>query len=351
VEALDHIARGGTIGLLAALSIVLLRDARRMPSASAAVGFFAGVAAYLMLSSPDYSAEVAPGLDVVLRAAAFAGPAAFWLFTRTLFDDEAALTARDAVVVSLLIAIGFTRTVPATERLGTVLYYSGSGCLVAFALGQVVRGGPADLVEPRRRWRTVFTGVVGLEILIVLGAELLLGGARAPRLLEAIKSLAALWLTMLFTVWVLRPRSELLASEASPSARPSAGASNNAAAEDTRYRERLLARIRDEKIYRQESLTIALLARQLELPEYRLRRIINQQLGYKNFNAFLNAIRIEEACRVLRDPTQERLPILNLALDLGYGSLGPFNRAFRAKTGQTPTEYRRASLRSPSSIA
>ena len=109
--------------------------------------------------------------------------------------------------------------------------------------------------------------------------------------------------------------------------------------------------MRVEKAYRQEGLTIALLARKLELPEYRLRRMINHQLGYRNFNAFLNDLRIEEACQILADPAHERLPILNLALDLGYGSPGPFNRAFRAKTGQTPTEYRRSRLGTSSPAA
>lgn len=58
----------------------------------------------------------------------------------------------------------------------------------------------------------------------------------------------------------------------------------------------------------------------------------------------VNDFRIDDAGRVLADPAQERLPILNLALDLGFGSPGPFNRAFRAKTGQTPTEHRHARL-------
>ena len=121
--------------------------------------------------------------------------------------------------------------------------------------------------------------------------------------------------------------------------------------DETRYGDRLLALMQVEKVYRQEGLTIARLARTLDLPEYRLRRVINQQLGYRNFNAFLNAFRIEDACRVLADPAQERLPILNLALDLGYGSQGPFNRAFRAKTGHTPTEYRRIRLGTSSPAA
>jgi AraC-like DNA-binding protein len=123
-----------------------------------------------------------------------------------------------------------------------------------------------------------------------------------------------------------------------------------ASAEEARLRDRLLELMRVEKPYRHESLTIALLARRLDLPEYRLRRIINQQLGYRNFNAFLNDFRIQDACRILADPSQERLPILNLALDLGYGSPGPFNRAFRARTGQTPTEYRRTNLGSSSPL-
>jgi AraC-like DNA-binding protein len=35
------------------------------------------------------------------------------------------------------------------------------------------------------------------------------------------------------------------------------------------------------------------------------------------------------------------VPVLTIALDAGFSSLGPFNRAFKADTGLTPTEYRR----------
>jgi AraC-like DNA-binding protein len=38
------------------------------------------------------------------------------------------------------------------------------------------------------------------------------------------------------------------------------------------------------------------------------------------------------------------LPVLTIALDLGFGSIGPFNRAFKDATGMTPTEFRRAHL-------
>ena len=96
-----------------------------------------------------------------------------------------------------------------------------------------------------------------------------------------------------------------------------------------------------ERAYRQDGLTIGTLASRLSLPEYRLRRLINQGLGYRNFNSFVNHYRIAEAKAALGDPRQAEVPVLTIALDTGFSSLGPFNRAFKAETGLTPTEYRR----------
>nr|QQZ51016.1 AraC family transcriptional regulator [Phenylobacterium glaciei] len=77
--------------------------------------------------------------------------------------------------------------------------------------------------------------------------------------------------------------------------------------------------------------------------EYRLRRLINSDLGQRNFNAYLNGYRIDETKAALADRGQDSVPILTIALDAGFNSLGPFNRAFRAETGMTPTDFRRAS--------
>ena len=38
------------------------------------------------------------------------------------------------------------------------------------------------------------------------------------------------------------------------------------------------------------------------------------------------------------------LPVLSIALESGFQSIGPFNRAFKAATGLTPTEFRREQL-------
>ena len=100
----------------------------------------------------------------------------------------------------------------------------------------------------------------------------------------------------------------------------------------------------EQHAYRREDLSIASLAALLKVPEYRLRRLINQRLGHRNFNAFVNGYRLQEASAALADPQRRSLPVLSIALDAGFQSIGPFNRAFKAATGRTPSEYRREKL-------
>jgi len=43
---------------------------------------------------------------------------------------------------------------------------------------------------------------------------------------------------------------------------------------------------------------------------------------------------------LLADAEQRHLPILTIALTVGYNSINPFNRAFRELKGMTPSEFR-----------
>ena len=100
-----------------------------------------------------------------------------------------------------------------------------------------------------------------------------------------------------------------------------------------------------ERAYGDPALSLARLAERMALPEYRLRELIHHRLGHRNFPAFVNAYRLREVEQRLADPASDRLPILTLALDAGFGSIGPFNRAFRERHGVTPSEYRAAMRR------
>ena len=90
--------------------------------------------------------------------------------------------------------------------------------------------------------------------------------------------------------------------------------------------------------YRTEHLTIKTLANALDMPEYKTRALINQTLGYRNFNDYINQLRIQEAAqRLINEPDT---PILNISLDVGYRTLSSFNRAFKDIKDTTPTEHR-----------
>jgi AraC-like DNA-binding protein len=108
--------------------------------------------------------------------------------------------------------------------------------------------------------------------------------------------------------------------------------------------ERLNRRFVPERLYAREALTIAELASLLGTQEHVLRRVVNHGLGFRNFNDFLHTHRLKEAADRLGDPQGRRIPVLTIALEVGYGSIGPFNRAFKERFGVTPTEYRRQNL-------
>jgi len=104
----------------------------------------------------------------------------------------------------------------------------------------------------------------------------------------------------------------------------------------------LLQRMKSERLYADHDLRVRSLATMLSTPEYKLRKKINQQLGYRNFNQFVNHYRINEASeRLLQDA---RTPVLSIALDVGFRSISSFNSAFQAEFGMSPTKYRNQAL-------
>ena len=97
-------------------------------------------------------------------------------------------------------------------------------------------------------------------------------------------------------------------------------------------------------MWRREALTIGELANLLGTQEHRLRRLINTQLGYRNFATLLNERRIAAARAALADPARAGASISTIAYEVGFGSLGPFNRAFKQAAGATPSAWREGAL-------
>lgn len=93
----------------------------------------------------------------------------------------------------------------------------------------------------------------------------------------------------------------------------------------------------NHKLYLRPHLTVSELSKKVSVPEYKVRKAINRQLGFKNFCEFLNHYRIEETSRLL---LETEIPISNIGIDVGYSSMSTFYKAFKEKYSLTPKEYR-----------
>jgi AraC-like DNA-binding protein len=201
-------------------------------------------------------------------------------------------------------------------------------------------GRGADLVEDRRRLRPVLALGAALSAGIVVIAELFWHGAVVAAPGSVIN--AAGLLVMAFIFAFTNPMQGAPSPEAAPAPAPAMPPPIDS--RDAPVLAALARLMEDDKAYRESGLSVGALAARLTIPEYRLRRLINGQLGHRNFASFVNGYRLAEAQAALADPSQADVPVLTIALDTGFQSIGPFNRAFKAATGATPTEYRRARL-------
>jgi len=99
-----------------------------------------------------------------------------------------------------------------------------------------------------------------------------------------------------------------------------------------------------EKIYREETLSLNVLAHRLNIPSHHLSWILNARIG-KTFFDFLNFHRIEEVKNRLRDPDERHRTILDIAYSAGFSSKSAFNKTFKTVTGKTPSDFRSDSIR------
>ncbi len=337
----DGVLRGGTMVLLLLLAWNFGKGWRA--SLTARLGALLCVAGlgYLYLPALPLAYKFA-WWRVPLHLAGMASPGLFWLFAQSWFDDDFQLRPWHGLAVAGLVVAGSLSSYQGVNggwpRLALVLAWPlPNAIFTALGVAAALRGRDNDLVEVRRRMRLVLALTIGLAILVIVVAEILGPGWPPPGWWRLINSAALLVVTLMvaFLAFGWRDASLLM-----PPARPVADAAAPPEADDSQLLARLAALMAQERLYRQDGLTITAVAARLNVPEYRLRRAINQGLGARNFNAWLNQFRIAEARAALADPAQRQVPILTIALDAGFGSLAPFNRAFRGETGCTPSEYR-----------
>ena len=366
IELLDDIFRFGAVFCCLLIAGLALRDARCSLAAYLAVALSVCTTSFLVITAPGAS-DVVGYWGIPLEILALFSPGALWLFSLSLFDDNFKIERLHVLVAGAFWLAGasifpifysyfgyWPNMSPqelhhAVDGLGgvpaVIIFISDvlKFGMMAHMLLAAWQGRDDDLLEARRRFRSTF--VVSGAIVVAIVVFSLSSGKSQPLqglVWTDVAASAAIFAIVFYLLWnVTRIDSEWLLGDLTqseptplqPLSEPTDGLD--------------LARLNDLAVNAtllEQGLTITRLSEIAKMPEHRLRRLINQHMGFRNFSDFLNHHRIEAAKGRLANAQDRHTPVLTIAMELGYGSLGPFNRAFKERTGQTPTEFRTHSL-------
>jgi AraC-like DNA-binding protein len=363
LPVLDAALRGTLLALLALLAARLLRDRPRLPAAQAAVALCVGACVQVIGATPLFELMVPRLWQAPFIAVSVANVVLFWIFVQALFDDDFRFQPVHGIawgavlVLSAVNCLAYTAEPTPAVRVSHALQRAVPLAFAVLTLLAAARRWRDDLVEERRRVRAFIVGMGVAYTLLMLMARLATERGRLSETMALVDALALLSIVAvaawhflrvggsdLFPSAIVRPVPPV-AMPVPPAADPITTAAPAAAVPPDPAEERLAQALHQlmtrERIYRSEDLSVASLAARLAVPEYRLRRLINQRLGHRNFNAYVNSFRLADARDALADPQRQALPVLTIALEAGFQSIGPFNRAFKAMTGLTPTEFRK----------
>ncbi len=334
-----------SIGIALALIALILRDGRHIRALQFGVPLLLSVIC-LFLTTGEPEISITGKLGIALRLFDMLSFIFVWWFGLALFDDEFRLGPKQWLIAFIYVALhlpgrlyflGFD--VPWTEGL-EIAVSALSIVLMLHLMYIALSGHREDLVESRRKMRKYFAGALVAMIVITILME------RFTKLLDIDPFLPMLTiylftlpLTLWAVLWVTQLHPEKLAFPArqkfdAPTTDP----------RDELARERLKEIMEVENAYAEHGLSIGKLSTQIGLPPHQLRSLINQSMGYRNYSAFLNSYRIKAVKVALAEPENARTPILTLAINAGFSSLAPFNKAFKDSEGMTPTDYRNTKL-------
>lgn len=337
LEILDFTIRGSILGTMLVLTILIwLSSIER--EAQFAFTLLAVATSATSWSHLVQSAGVSVDVVWVFKIVGTLGAVAItWLALTIFLDDKRFrwLWLGSAAFITISTSI-----VPIWPEFVPVLRAYAVVHLIAL-LGLILHSGKDDLQDARRRSRPVMSACLLTYSAIQAITSTPIKGFQSTQV--ALIQSSILWVfTTIFAVWALKANLNNWPGETSPIAadKPTLQERSN---EQSALVRRILEAM-ESGIWQVEGLTVGGLAQKVGAPEHQVRKAINRGLGHRNFASFINRARIDAAIKRLEVPEASEETILAIAFDVGFSSLGPFNRAFRERTGQSPTDFRKSAL-------
>ncbi len=277
-------------------------------------------------------------MNVVVRLLDVPHLVFIWLFTLSLFNSNFTLKPFHILTGILYCApilwvrfeqFGWVLNSP--TLIGPVVSML-SIALITHLCVTTLKGRKDDLLVKRRASRIYFVAIIAFVTIVSAISEPLIPSTSGWR--QTVKVLA-IWPAIIWGfIWMISFDKQAVTFA------DDIAEKENLSEQDKQLKEKLVSAMKDGLAFKDPKLSIVTLASKIGVTQHRLRSLINQNLGYKNFSEFVNAYRIGEVKNVLTDRTKDHIPILRIALDSGFKSLSSFNRVFKNSENVTPTEYR-----------
>ena len=338
---LDVLLRYSTVTLLLAIALLAVRDGRGFKPAIYIVLATLSVA-FMLLGTARPELRLPQPFHFIIRVLDVGNIVFIWWLGLAMFQDNFRLRWPHWLVLGINLAGLLPSRImelQGVEYFHPVVNY-GLDAVTFGIMGHLafvtLKGRADDLVEPRRRLRLYFVmAMIGVTLIAVFIENMLT--ANHGNILTALRCALIFPLALWGLLWLtqMHPEKVFFKDVKAPIAKKP-----DIDPRDERLLEQLKSAMEVDHIYTEPGLTIRTLAETLKTPEHRLRALINQGLDYRNFSAFLNFYRIEAVKAAFKDPENSRIPVLTIAMDVGFNSLAPFNRAFRDRENMTPSAFR-----------
>ncbi len=98
--------------------------------------------------------------------------------------------------------------------------------------------------------------------------------------------------------------------------------------------------ITEEKKYLTLDISLSSISEKFDISDGYLSKLINEHTG-KNFNTYINELRVERSKKILIDETYNQYTIESIGLECGFKSKSNFYSTFKKITGKTPNQYKK----------
>lgn len=338
VQMLDLFFRFAAVGQLILLMLLLWRS-KVIAAKAATNALLLCCSAYILLTAPVDDVHygwLRPPLLLFTDLTAYALLAVYWqaLHQQSLLSQ---LSGWLKVMLSLWLAwLGYFFLLQQGKGWFHDVHHGILLVVLVFVVIDAFLGLSDDLVARRRRLRMRIIAAGGVYMALLTLLEFPPLAIKDNGLFSSVNAALHFAATTVIAVYRLAGfRSEQQSKPAEPTRQMDAPEVQSESDEALQLKSKMAA-----GLYAINGLSISQLAVELGMPVYQLRQLINVELGFDNFSQFVNSYRIPAVCARLADAKHNDKPVLTLALEAGFNSIAPFNRAFKQSVGMTPSQYR-----------